>query len=165
MLLASLLALAGATAAPPPLDVIAGVRLGDGEAVARRQIRRRGQVVRQEGAGGAVTLTAGDASATICEGQVVKIVLVIGHGLHDFASAGQFFLRTHGPALSPEIYALDSSELGTAEAATTDIVRLKWAKAPAFSLAYSQAGGADPVFVALNAPNPCDRVGGEPTPE
>ena len=81
MLLASLLLAAPGAATAPPVDVVAGVRLGDGEAAAARRIRRFGPVDRQVGDGGAVSLTAGDAAATICRDQVVSVVLVIGRSL------------------------------------------------------------------------------------
>ena len=156
MLLASLLLAAAVPARAPPVDEVAGVRLGDNEAAARRQIRRWGHVERHVREDGAVTLTAGDAAATLCQNEVVSAVLVIGHGLHDFARSAQFFLRTHGPALSPEIFALDAQRSAAGKAAGTDIVRLKWAKAPAFSLAYSEAGDTHQLFVALNGSNPCE---------
>jgi len=164
LLLTSLLVAAGMAAGAPPVDNVAGVRLGDSEAAARRRIRRYGAVARQVADDGAVTLTAGAAAATLCRDEVVSMVLVIGHGFHDFARAGAHFLKTRGPALSPELYAIAPAGSAAGAAVGTDIVRLKWAEAPAFSLAYSEAGDTHQVFVALNAPNPCGRSGEEGLP-
>ena len=158
MFLPALMLAAAVTAKNLPLDVVAGVHLGESEALATDHIRQFGPVERQVGEGGAVTLTARDATVTVCQGRVVHVDLDIGRNVHDFARFAELFLKAHGPAESPEIWALDYAKSATGEVVvTSDIVRLTWAKAPAFSLAYSETGDVHEVFVALNAANPCDQ--------
>ena len=156
MILPFILLAVSATASNFPVDVVAGVRLGESEALATDHVRKFGQVERQVGERGEVTLKAGDAEVTLCRDRVVNVVLTVGRSVHDFAQFAEIYVKAHGPAQSPEIWTLDYGKLATGETVVrTDIVRLRWAKAPAFSLAYTEADDDHEVFVALNAPNSC----------
>ena len=164
MLLPALALVAEIAAQHLPLDEIAGIRLAESESVVSDRMRGFGPVTRSSGALGGVQLAAGSVKVTLCEGRVVHVERRLGQSVHEFARIAEDMLTVNGPPLSPDIFAIDYRRPPAAggRQSTITVIRLSWAKAPAYFLGYSEVGDDHEVIEALNADNPC-RAGQPPT--
>jgi hypothetical protein len=141
-----------------PLDVVAGVHLGDDERAAMLALGKLGKVDRKTDEKHQILLTAPNIIVKICDNRVVHVSRDMATTFHEFAQFAGAWIKVHGEP-KPEIFAIDAARSASdprgALTVKLSVLRLSWATAPAYFLGYFENDGSK-VVEALNVNSKCN---------
>jgi hypothetical protein len=141
------------------LSQVAGVHLGDTESAATAQLAEFGNVTREQGEKGALSLVAGPVNATLCQGRIVMVSLQLGTSFHEFARLAGAWMKVRGAPEPPDIFAIDASRPASdplgALTISASTIRLSWKNAPGYALGFREVDGKHVVWEVLAEQNRC----------
>ena len=110
---------------------------------------------------GSTTVKVNSNTANLCQGRVVYATQQLGDDFNAFASITQILIEVHGQPLAPEIFAVNgkrpASDLRGEYTLKSSTIRLRWASAPNYMLAYVEINDDRSVSESLIGNNPCKK--------